>query len=76
MLDQRSLLVLLLVLESCRGQDSFFAPYCDILPTSYGTPKPSRCSRGHYTTTNSSSSSSSTAAAGRSTNNLLCPQRG
>jgi hypothetical protein len=35
-LDQRSLLVLLLVLERCRGSDSFFAPYVLILPTEYG----------------------------------------
>lgn len=35
-LDQRSLLVLLLVLEKCRGQASFFAPYVDLLPPSYG----------------------------------------
>jgi hypothetical protein len=35
-LDQRCLLVLLLVLERCRGQDSFFAPYCNILPATYG----------------------------------------
>lgn len=35
-LDQRSLLVLLLVLEKSRGSGSFFAPYCDMLPDSYG----------------------------------------
>lgn len=36
-LDQRCLLVLLLVLERCKGSTSAFAPYIDMLPTSYGT---------------------------------------
>lgn len=35
-LDQRSLLVLLLLLERCKGQQSAFAPYIDLLPQTYG----------------------------------------
>jgi hypothetical protein len=34
--DQRSLLVLLLVLERAKGQASAFAPYIDMLPQQYG----------------------------------------
>jgi hypothetical protein len=35
-IDQRSLLVLLLVLERAKGQASRFAPYVDMLPQQYG----------------------------------------
>jgi hypothetical protein len=35
-LDQRSLLVLFLVLERCRGAASAYAPYINMLPLEYG----------------------------------------
>jgi hypothetical protein len=35
-IDQRSLLVLLLVVERAKGKASFFARYIDMLPQQYG----------------------------------------
>lgn len=35
-MDQRSLLVLLLVIERARGSSSFWAPYINMLPQQYG----------------------------------------